>query len=98
MFGYASQKIKGQPVSSLIPFRFHHSHPESIIEFGKSDEASRKMGEQRAIFGINSKGQEFPIEASISKTEVEDHKYFAVIMRDISLRLQQEKQKTALNQ
>ncbi len=97
MFGYASQEIINQPLDRLIPNRFHTNHQANIGEFSLSGKPNRKMGENRAVYGINAQGAEFPIEASISQVEVNEHTYFTVIMRDISVRLEREIQEKALN-
>lgn len=98
MFGYTAQQVIGQPLSKLIPERFHTFHRSHIQEFGASEKANRKMGNNQAVFGVNLMGKEFPIEASISQVKVGTQKYFTVIMRDITQRLQREQQEKALNQ
>ncbi|MEK6481362.1 PAS domain S-box protein [Catalinimonas sp. 4WD22] len=97
MFGYTAQQIIGQPLSRLIPERFHSSHSSHILDFGASGKSNRKMGTNQSVFGINLMGKEFPIEASISQVKVGTQKYFTVIMRDITQRLQREQQEKALN-
>jgi signal transduction histidine kinase len=43
---------------------------------------------QREVWALRTNGEEFPIEASISKITVADHKLFTVIHRDITSRTQ----------
>ena len=48
------------------------------------------MGKLGRVYGLRANGEEFPIEASISKVGVGKRKLFTVIMRDITTRLKAE--------
>lgn len=97
MFGYMAPEIIGSPLSRLLPDRYHFTHKTHVTEFSQSGKSNRKMGSNMPVFGINAQGIEFPIEASISQVQVGGHKYFTVIMRDITSRLQRQQQEEALN-
>ena len=86
MFGCTASETIGQPLDNFIPARFHEAHQVHIQTFGQTEVTHRTMGQLGAIVGLRSNGEEFPIEASISKVEVEGHKLFTVILRDISYR------------
>ncbi len=87
MFGYSANEILGQPLTQVIPARFHAEHEEHIRRFGMTGETTRTMGALRAVSGIRRNGEEFPIEASISQIEVSGQKLFTVILRDITERV-----------
>jgi PAS domain S-box-containing protein len=44
MFGYSAKNVIGQPVSGLIPERFHARHHEHIHRFGEMGVTNRTMG------------------------------------------------------
>ncbi len=90
MFGYAQAEIMGEPLTLLIPARFHAGHEKHIQRFGETGTTTRAMGALNAISGVRNSGEEFPIEASISQVEANGQKLFTVILRDITRRQQAE--------
>jgi diguanylate cyclase len=86
MFRRTANETLGEPLDTLIPERFRAAHTGHIRSFGRAQISRRLMGELGGIFGLRFNGQEFPIEASISQTQVEGRKLFTVIVRDISER------------
>jgi hypothetical protein len=57
---------------------------------------SRLINETVELFGITKDGSEFPVELSLSNWKSGDHTFYAGIIRDISERKQQEKEREAL--
>lgn len=86
MFRCPADKALGSPLERFIPKRFRHSHRQHIHKFDQSNATSRRMGELGIIFGLRADDEEFPIEASISQIEVDEKKFFTVILRDITKR------------
>jgi len=86
MFGYSASNMLGQPLSRLLPVHLREQHAHHINAFSKTGESSRRMGALGSISGLRSSGEEFPIEGSISHVEVQDKKFFTVILRDITER------------
>jgi PAS domain S-box-containing protein len=84
MFGCKASAALGTSLERFIPQRFRPHHSEHIRNFGQTNTTRRKMGRLNSIFGVRSNGQEFPVEASISQTEVDGEKLFTVILRDIT--------------
>ena len=84
MFGVAEQEALQQSLDRFIPARFHTAHHRHIDNFGETKVSNRKMGVLGAVYGIRANGEEFPVEASISHTEVGGRKFFTVIMRDLT--------------
>jgi len=90
IFGYKAEEILGQPLSLLLPKKTAETHSQHLKNFAISPNKSRRMGESRGIFGRRKDGSEFPVEASISKLEIEGKVIFTSILRDISERKQAE--------
>src|SRR6185437_16300250 len=79
-------QIEGQPPDRLLPSGARDKHRGHVRTFGATGVTSRRMGELSALSGIRSNGEEFPLEASISKHESGGRRYFTAILRDITER------------
>ena len=86
IFGYKEDEILAQPVEQLIPERFRAGHLGKILKFSTSGGQSRRMSERGEIVGRRNDGSEFPAEASISMLDLNNEKFFNVILRDITPR------------
>ena len=91
MFRCREVEVLGQKVERFIPQRLRAGHSVHIQKFGKDGVTKRAMGTLDALWAMRADGEEFPIEASISKIEPGGKKLFTVIMRDITARRQAEK-------
>jgi PAS domain S-box-containing protein len=91
MFGYREQHMLGESLNTLLPERFRDGHAKHVASFGKTGTSSRRMGQQRVLFGLRASGEEFPIEASISRAVVNGEFNYSVILRDITERLRNER-------
>jgi len=86
MFGCSAAEALGQTLDRFIPPRLRSAHRKHVRAFGATGLTSRAMGKLDALTGLRSDGREFPIEASISQTEIGGEKLFTVILRDITER------------
>jgi PAS domain S-box-containing protein len=89
-FGYISTEVIGHPLNLLIPQRFHQRHTDHLRNFGATNDSRRMAGNLGRLSGLHADGTEFPLEASISSTEVSGRKLFTAIVRDITDRVQAE--------
>jgi len=96
MFGHGADEIRGASLDRLIPARFLASHHDDMMQFGRSGTRQRAMGRPGEIVALKADGSEFPVEASISHVEVNGHRLFTVMMRDLSEVKQAQAERRAL--
>jgi hypothetical protein len=91
LFNAAAEKIFrcsaaaaiGQPIDRFIPERFRLTHRDQVRAFGQGEITRGTMG-VRTVYGLRADGEEFPMEASISKVEVGGRILYTVIHRDVT--------------
>jgi len=84
MFGYPAAALMGQPLERLLPLAFRARHPAQVANFGVTGASSRAMGALEPVSALRASGEEFPIEASISKVMVDGQLLLTVILRDVT--------------
>jgi PAS domain S-box-containing protein len=89
MFGYSSEDLVDSPIERLIPDRFRAGHPALVRSFFENPSA-RAMGAGLELYGQNRKGEEFPVEISLSPIETEDGLLVASSLRDVTERREAE--------
>jgi len=89
-FGWPRDAVLGQPIDKLLPARLRERHHDHIKRFGRTGTTARRMGDQTVLTALRANGEEFPIEASISKHSEEGRQLFTVILRDVSERVRAE--------
>ncbi|MEO5374963.1 MAG: PAS domain S-box protein [Alphaproteobacteria bacterium] len=97
IFGYAADEVIGQPLDILLPPEVRAIHHEHVVDFGHSDDTSRRMGERTQVFGRRKNGQVFPAEASISRVAVEGRLTFTATLRDVTTQRETQRAIEALN-
>jgi PAS domain S-box-containing protein len=90
LFGVRRDDALGSPLDRFIPQRFRGGHRAHVEKFGHTGVTSRRMGDQTTLWALRADGSEFPIEASISQAGEPGSRFFTVILRDITLRKQNE--------
>jgi PAS domain S-box-containing protein len=86
MFGCGAADALGQPLDRFIPERLRSAHARHIRDFGETHVTQRQVGRLGPICALRSSGEEFPIEAAISRVDVGGQKLFTAILRDITER------------
>src|SRR3990172_5477338 len=84
-FGYSRDDLLGQPVELLVPERFRDRHGAHRDQYG-ADARTRPMGSGLDLFGRRKDGSEFPIEISLSPSEIDEGLLAITIIRDITYR------------
>jgi PAS domain S-box-containing protein len=84
MFGCTTKEALGQSLDRFIPQRFRKAHADHMKNFERGSSVKRRMGSLGEVTGLRANGEEFPLEASISKVRSEKGVLFTVILRDIT--------------
>jgi PAS domain S-box-containing protein len=92
MFGYKSEEVVGQPLDMLVPERLRAIHRQHIARFDASPQHALKMANRKPVLGLRKDGTEFPMDAPLSRIEIDGEKVFTLAMRDITERLQAEEE------
>jgi len=92
LFQCARGEALGTPLERFIPERFRGAHGGHLERFGRTGVTNRRMGDLTTLWALRTDGSEFPIEASISQTAEGGRHLYTVILHDISLRLQAQKE------
>lgn len=81
----ADQAI-GARVDILIPARFRARHTEHVDRFARTGLSDRQMGLGAPLWGLRANGEEFPMEASISRIHTDAGVFLSIFLRDITER------------
>jgi PAS domain S-box-containing protein len=90
IFGYSAQEVIGKTIDVLIPERFREVHRQHVAEFAKSARHNLRMTERRPVSGLRKDGSEFPMNASVSKLELDGEKIFTIICGDVTRQVKAE--------
>jgi PAS domain S-box-containing protein len=97
IFGYARDRLIGQPIEILVPDRLrdrHVGHRENYI----AGPRVRAMGEGLELRGRRADGSEFPVAISLSPVETSNGALVIAAIRDVTERDRIERKIQALNQ
>jgi len=81
----ASQAVGGT-LDRFLPERFRAIHRKHIGRFREQGITTRRMGGDLVLHGLRADGEEFPLEASISRNNTGGRSLLTVILRDITER------------
>ena len=88
LFGCTAAQVLGSELSRLIPQRLREVHDRHVHEFEASDAGELPVAKRRAVIGLRADGTEFPLEASISRVDVQSEfgprRYYTALLRDLS--------------
>src|SRR5262249_35786283 len=83
IFRCSAAEAIGQSIDRFIPERFRRTHRDQVRAFGLGERAHGAMG-VRTVYGLRADGEDFPMEAVISKVEGGGRNLYTVIHRDIT--------------
>lgn len=83
-FGYKREAILGKDMANLlIPKSYRDRHREGLARQIETGEA-RLLGSRLEITAMRADGTEFPVELTISRTELDNEIVFTAFLRDIT--------------
>ncbi|CAM5209829.1 histidine kinase OS=Castellaniella defragrans OX=75697 GN=HNR28_000114 PE=4 SV=1 [Castellaniella defragrans] len=88
LFQRDAKKMIGETMDLLVPVRFRKVHADHVTQFQATGVTERSMGPGMLLWGLKANGEEFPMEASISRIETSSGLYLSVFLRDITQRRQ----------
>jgi len=86
LFGYTREELLGRPVETLVPERFHETHPTQRAGYF-ADPRRRPMGAGMELFARRRDGEEFPAEISLSSIKTTTGPLAIAAIRDVSERV-----------
>jgi PAS domain S-box-containing protein len=89
IFGWSVVDVIGKNVNILMPAPFRERHDGYLQKYIDTKEAAI-IGAGREVVGLRKDGVEFPMDLSVSVSELEDGLMFTGIVRDISERKEAE--------
>jgi PAS domain S-box-containing protein len=90
MFGCSAAEALGEPIDRFIPER-RSARRHYLRDLEPPGTSARASGALGPVAGIRADGEEFPIEALVSQTEVDGHRLFTVTCRDVTERQRAER-------
>lgn len=97
MFGYTQKESIGKNLHQLLaPDRYTLRYPTPLQHFLETGEGDL-IGKTIELVGRGKNGREFPLELSLSSLKIHDEWQAIGVIRDISIRKSQEKEKEILN-
>lgn len=85
MFGVPAAEVLGGTVSRLMPERYRQAHDRFIRDF-RTDGGDAIRHMDHGVSGLRAAGEEFPIEAWISRVPIGDEVFLTTVLQDVSER------------
>lgn len=88
MFQCSASDVLGKNLSIFLPQRLRRDHAAYVRKFDHSGIPDRPMGERATLVGLRMNGEEFQIEATISRLDTigatSTQRHFTALIRDLS--------------
>lgn len=90
IFGYSAGEVIGKPLDILLPAPAAGTHRAHVREFGQGPDLMRPMAAHDRLYGRHKNGALFNAEVDISKRSEHGETLYTAVVRDVTLRVQQE--------
>ncbi len=84
IFGFPAAEALGASMDILIPERFRAAHRPQVDLFGEGGAAKHGLSERVTPIGLRKSGEEFPLDATISRLELDGQTVFTMSLRDVT--------------
>ncbi len=91
LFGYTKEELAGENVSMLMPSPYRDEHDGYLARYLLTGRA-KIIGVGRQVVGVRKDGSEFPVDLAVTRHSVGDETLFTGFLRDISARLEAERE------
>ncbi|WP_293469250.1 HWE histidine kinase domain-containing protein [Phenylobacterium sp.] len=95
LFRYGRPELLGQPLTRLMPNRFHAFHGARVADFDGA-QGPRRMGDGADLFGLRRDGTEFPVETNLSVLPGDGDDLICSVVRDLTFRKETQERQTLL--
>ncbi|UCV08996.1 PAS domain S-box protein [Dechloromonas denitrificans] len=86
LFGYTKAEVLGSGLERLIPCLYQEKHAEHFAFFHAGAVSGNGSASRTELIGVHKTGNEFPMEASVSKSAVAGEVITTIVLRDITKR------------
>ncbi len=86
IFQCTAGDVAGRPLVDFLPERMRGDFLAKVEKFSRSSETVLAFPDSDALTGLRRNGEEFPLDASVSRLEVDGQRILLAIMRDITPR------------
>lgn len=89
IFGYRAREVIGRDLTILIPEIHKENHSSYVDKYHQTGESKLigyrdNMGKRRELPGLRKNGEVFPMEISVSETQVSGKRMYTGVVRDLS--------------
>jgi PAS domain S-box-containing protein len=91
ILGVSCEEALGTSIERFVPEAHRAAHRHAFGRFASEERVSRPLAPAERPTAVRADGEVFPIEASISRAEIDGRPLFTIVMRDISERVAAER-------
>jgi len=90
MFGYSRAEVIGRNINMLMPETDARQHDGYLSRFQLNRGESHVVGRGRDLMALRKDGSTFIMELSVSRSQIQNQRYFTGILRDVTARKEME--------
>ncbi len=91
VFGYTPEEVEGAPLTTVMPERFEDAHFDALDAYLETGDRKLDWNDIQ-LPAIHKDGHEIQLSITFEEHELRDERYFSGIMRDVTERVEHERQ------